>query len=95
LVIVHEIAFFGLDDESKVKSDTELIRAIKPSLATVGGKLCCISSPYARKGWCWKTYQRNFGNDYGRVLVWNAPSHAVASVLPLLTVASSRLLPAR
>lgn len=80
--IVDEIAFFGIDDESKVKSDTELIRAIKPSLATVRGKLCCISSPYARKGWCWKTYQKNFSNDYGRVLVWNAPSRTMNNTLP-------------
>ncbi len=80
--VVDEIAFFGLDDESKVKSDTELVRAIKPSLATVGGRLICISSPYARKGWCWKTYQKNFGNDHGRVLVLNAPSRTLNPTLP-------------
>src|SRR5206468_3311357 len=57
--IVDEAAFFGYDAECKVKSDTELVRAIKPSLATVGGKLICISSPYARKGWCYTTHKKH------------------------------------
>ncbi|ADB16917.1 conserved hypothetical protein [Pirellula staleyi DSM 6068] len=80
--IVDEAAFFGYDAESKVKSDTELIRAIKPGLATVGGKLIAISSPYARKGWCFKTYQRNFGNNEGKTLVWNCPSKTMNPKLP-------------
>jgi hypothetical protein len=72
--IVDEVAFFGLDAESKIKSDTELIRALKPGLATTGGKLICISSPYARKGWCWETHQKNFGNPNGKTFCWQAPS---------------------
>ena len=36
--IVDEAAFFGFDAESKVRSDTELIRAIRPSLATTNCK---------------------------------------------------------
>lgn len=71
---VDEMAFFGVDQEAKLRSDSELVRGIEPGLATTGGKLIAITSPYARKGWCWDTYQRNFGNDNGRVLVWNAPS---------------------
>jgi hypothetical protein len=80
--IVDEIAFFGFDDECKVKSDNELIRAIKPSLATVGGKLICISSPYARKGWCYTQHKKNFGNDAGKALVWNCPSRTMNPSLP-------------
>jgi hypothetical protein len=80
--IVDEIAFFGLDEESKVKSDTELVRAIKPALATTGGKLICISSPYAKKGWTWNQFQRNYGNDSGRTLVWKAPSRYMNPTLP-------------
>jgi hypothetical protein len=79
--IVDETAFFGYDAEAKVKSDAELIRAIKPSLATTNGKLVAISSPYARKGWCYTTHEKNFGNDAGRVLVWNCPSKAMNPLL--------------
>jgi len=81
-VIVDEIAFFGLSEESKVRSDTELIRALQPALATTGGKMICIGSPYARKGWCWTTYRKHFGNNKSNVLVWNAPSRVMNSTLP-------------
>lgn len=72
--IVDEVCFFGIEEESKVKSDTELTRAIKPSLATSRGRLVCISSPYARKGWAYQTWKRDHANDGGRALVWVAPS---------------------
>jgi hypothetical protein len=80
--IVDEACFFGYDAESKVKSDTELIRAIQPGLKTVGGKLVCISSPYAKKGWCYSQWKKNFGNDNGKVLVWNCPSTTMNPTLP-------------
>ncbi len=79
--IVDEAAFFGVDEESKVKSDSELIRAIKPALATVRGKLIAISSPYARRGWCYETWKKNFGNDKGKVLVWKCSSRLMNPTL--------------
>lgn len=79
---IDEVCFFGLDAESKVKSDTELIRAIRPSLATVGGRLIAISSPYAPRGWSYQQYQRNFGNNDGDTLVLNAPSRTMNTTLP-------------
>jgi hypothetical protein len=80
--IVDEAAFFGYGEDTKVKSDTELMRAIRPGLATVGGKLIAISSPYARKGWCFDVHKRNFGNDAGKILVLNAPSRTLNPTLP-------------
>ncbi|HWA25699.1 MAG TPA: hypothetical protein VG734_08570 [Lacunisphaera sp.] len=81
-VVIDEAAFFGLSEESKVKSDTELIRAVRPGLATTKGRLIVISSPYARRGWCFTTHQKNFGNNAGTVLVWNAPSRVMNPTLP-------------
>jgi len=81
-VIVDEACFFGLSEESRVKSDTELIRAIKPSLATVNGRLIAISSPYARKGWCWSQYRKSWGTEGAKTLVWNAPSRTMNPTLP-------------
>jgi len=72
--VVDEIAFFGLSEESKVKNDSELIRALRPSLATTGGPLIAVGSPYAAKGYAYSTWKRSFGNDSSDVLVWNAPS---------------------
>lgn len=79
--IIDEAAFFGHDAESKVRSDTELIRAIKPSLATTRGKLIAISSPYARKGWCYDTWNRHYGKNDSTVLVWQAPSRTMNPTL--------------
>lgn len=79
--IVDEAAFFGLDADALVKSDTELVRALKPALATTGGKLVAISSPYARKGWCYTTHRNNFGNDFGKTLVVNCPSRTLNPTL--------------
>ncbi len=84
--IVDEIAFFGLDEQARVKSDTELIRALKPALATTGGKLVCISSPYAKRGWTHRTFRRHFGNSPGCVLVWNTPSRYMNPTLPAAVV---------
>ena len=85
--IVDEAAFFGIDEDSRVKSDTELIRAIQPGLATTqGGRLIAITTPYARKGWCWRMYKRHWGNESGRTLVWNSPSRTMNPLLPQATV---------
>jgi hypothetical protein len=79
--VVDEIAFFGLDEEAKIRSDTELVRALKPALATVGGKLLAISSPYAKKGWCYRTWERHRTNT-GTTLVVNCPSRTLNPTLP-------------
>lgn len=80
--IVDEACFFGLEDEGKVKSDTELVRALQPALATASGKLIAISSPYARRGWCYTTCERDWGNANANTLVWRAPSRVMNPTLP-------------
>jgi hypothetical protein len=79
--ILDEAAFLGLDDQARVKSDGELIRALEPMLATTNGKLIVISSPHARKGWCFSQYQKHFGNDAAATLVWNAASRTMNPTL--------------
>jgi hypothetical protein len=80
--IIDESCFFGVEEESKIKSDTELIRAIKPALATVGGKLVAISSPYAKRGWSYQQWKLHFGKDSASTLVWNCPSRVMNRTLP-------------
>ena len=80
--VCDEAAFLGTDAESKVKSDDELITALKPSLASCNGRLIVISSPYARKGFCWNTYKRYFGKNTAPTLVWNCPSRVMNHTLP-------------
>lgn len=81
---LDESAFFGVEDTgaSKVRTLEELIRAIKPALAAAGGRLIAITSPYARRGWTYTTWKKNWGNDNGKTLVWMSPSRTMNPTLP-------------
>ena len=66
--ICDEIAFWHSEDFSN--PDSEIVMALRPTLATTGGPLICISSPYARKGEMWTAFNRDFGpNGDPKVLV--------------------------
>jgi hypothetical protein len=80
-VICDEICFFGVTEESRVKSDTELIRSIKPALLTTKGPLICVSTKYAPRGWAYGQHKRHFGSDGSRTLVWDATSRTMNPTL--------------
>lgn len=89
--IVDEACFFGMTEESKVRNDAELVRALRPALITTGGKLIAISSKYARRGWAFGQWRRYHGLNAAdsasyskawRVLVWDAPSSRMNPTLP-------------
>ena len=89
--IVDEVCFLGLTEESKVRSDTELVRALRPALITTKGKLIAISSKYAKKGWAYGQWLRQHGCNKGvspsfkqawTALVWDAPSRRMNPTLP-------------
>jgi hypothetical protein len=58
-VIANECAFWLSDNSSN--PDVEILNAVRPGLATTGGPLFMISSPYARRGELWRIYNRHFG----------------------------------
>jgi hypothetical protein len=58
--VADEIAFWQAEDGS-ANPDTEILRAVRPSLMTTRGPLIAISSPYARKGELWTTFKRDYG----------------------------------
>lgn len=72
-VIADEIAFW-MSDEAGANPDVEIINGLRPGLATTGGLLLAISSPYARRGVLWNAHRRHFGVDDDPVLVWQAPT---------------------
>lgn len=89
--ILDEVCFFGLTEESKVRSDTELVRALRPALITTRGRLIAISSKYSRKGWAYSQWLRQHGCNKGvspsfvqawATLVWDAPSQRMNPTLP-------------
>jgi hypothetical protein len=59
-VIATEAAFWQTDEGSG-NPDSEILNAVRPSLATTHGPLIIITSPYARKGEVWDIYRRHYG----------------------------------
>lgn len=59
--LADELALWRSDNS--LNPDEEILEAVRPGLATTEGPLCVLSSPYARKGELWKTYQREYGPD--------------------------------
>jgi len=76
--ILDEVAFWHVEGANP---DVEVIAALRPALATLGGKLIALSSPYARRGVLWDQYRRHFGHD-SPVLVAQAPSMTMNPTLP-------------
>ena len=84
--IADEAAFWRSD--TSANPDTEILNAIRPSLATTGGLLAVISSPYARRGEVWNAYRRDYGQGGDpRVIVVKAPSRSMNPSLPASVVA--------
>ena len=74
--IADEIAFWRSDDCAN--PDTEILRALRPALATTGGLLAAISSPHAKRGELYSTFKRHFGpTGHPSILVAKAPSRTM------------------
>ena len=58
--ICDEVAFWRSEDSQN--PDSEIIGAVRPSLATTHGMLACISSPYSRSGEVYQTHLRHYGD---------------------------------
>ena len=79
--IGDEVASWRSDDSAN--PDTEILRALRPALATTGGPLICISSPYAKRGDLYAAWRRHFGaGGDPRILVVQATSRVMNPTLP-------------
>ena len=84
-VLCDEVAFWR-SDESSMNPDREILRSLRPGLASIpGAMLLLASSPYAKRGELYAAYRRHFGKDTaststsGRVLVWKADTQTMNS----------------
>ncbi len=68
--ILDEVSFWRSDESAN--PDTEILRALRPSLATTNGLLLAITTPYARRGEAWRAFKEHHGAEGDPVLVWNA-----------------------
>jgi hypothetical protein len=70
-VLADEIAFWR--SEESQNPDVEILRALRPALATIPGALMLLaSSPYGKKGALYQAYKDHYGKDSAPVLVWKA-----------------------
>jgi hypothetical protein len=80
-VIADELAFWRSDDSAN--PDKEILKALRPSLATTGGPLIGISSPHSKRGELYNTFKRHYGPAGDPlVLVAKAPSRTMNPTLP-------------
>ena len=68
--IFDEVGFWR--DETTSLPDVETYRAVLPALATTGGMLIGISSPYAQRGLLYTKHRDCFGKDDSQVIVVQA-----------------------
>jgi hypothetical protein len=75
--LCDEIAFWR-QEETSANPDTEILRALRPGLATIPGSMLLLaSSPYARRGGLHASFRRHYGKEGARVLVWRATTQAM------------------
>lgn len=84
--ILDEIAFWHVDGANP---DKEIVTGLRPGLATLGGKLVALSSPYAKRGVLWDTHKRHFAGTSDRVLVAQAPTLTMNPTLDPAIVADA------
>ena len=80
IAVLDELAFFRNSEGFPI--DKEMLRAIRPCLATTGGKLLILSSPYAQTGALYDLHRRHFGRDDSDTLVWAGSAPAMNPSLP-------------
>lgn len=80
VVVLDELAFFLSTEGNPV--DLEVLRAARPTVATTGGKVVILSSPYAQAGALYDLHERHYGQDASGTLVWVASAPAMNPTLP-------------
>ena len=79
--IADEASFWFAEDSAN--PDAEILNALRPALATTGGPLIVISSPYARRGEVYATWKRDFGPEGDpKILVVHGTSRDLNPTLP-------------
>lgn len=80
VVVVDELAFFVATDGRP--TDTEMLRVARGRVATTGGKIIILSSPYGQTGALWELHRKHFGREDASTLVWVASAPEMNPTLP-------------
>jgi hypothetical protein len=63
IAVIADEAAFWYSEEFSANTDTEILNACRPGLATTSGPLIIASSPYAKRGVLFETWKRHFGPE--------------------------------
>jgi len=86
-IVADEICFWYSDETGSANPDSAILDAVRPSLATTGGPLVAISTPYARRGEAYATWRRDYGEKGDKlILVAQGASRDFNPSLPQRTV---------
>jgi hypothetical protein len=81
--VIGDEASFWRTDELSANADAEILHAVRPALATTGGPLIIISTPYAQMGAVYETWRSHFGEKGDpRILVAQGTSRDFNPSLP-------------
>lgn len=80
VAVADELGFY-ISSEGR-PTDREMLRAIRPTLATTKGKLLILSSPYGQSGALWDLHRAHYGKDESSTLVWQATAPEMNPLLP-------------
>jgi hypothetical protein len=80
VAVLDELAFYQSGEG--LATDREMLRAVRPTVATTGGRILILSSPYSQAGALWDLYRRHYGQEDSPVLVWRASAPEMNPTLP-------------
>jgi hypothetical protein len=84
--ICDELGFWFSQEQAR-NPDSEILAAARPALATLGGPLLCVSSPYGKRGELWGAFKRDYGYAGDpKVVVINAASRRMNATLSAAVV---------
>jgi hypothetical protein len=85
--VCDELAFWNTEDSAE--PDTEVLNALRPAMATVpGAMLLAASSPYAKRGALWQSFQAHYG-QVSPALVWKADTRTMNPTVPEALIAQA------
>jgi hypothetical protein len=71
---------YWLNDESSANPEVEILRALRPGMASIPGSMLLLaSSPYAKRGEIYNGFRKYYGKDDAKVLFWKAPTEVMNS----------------
>jgi hypothetical protein len=80
VVVCDELAFYISGEGNP--TDREMLRAVRPCVATTRGRVIVLSSPYGQSGALWDLHRQHYGREDSSTLLWQASAPDMNPTLP-------------